>query len=149
MPGNRGHLARRLVHVDAGPQHPRHVRGRGPLPRVAVGGLQLRDRVSTVLLYPDGRGIAGDLPEHHPTPQHERRSRRGSHRASVVPSRTVPTGDARAAAYRVANRLDAGNEQRKRYERWQCGRTGRTIEPTSVIVLAYRVFRMVKLAHAA
>jgi hypothetical protein len=35
-----------------------------------------------------------------------------------------------------------------RYECWQCGRTGRTIEPTSVIVLADRVFRVVKLAHA-
>ena len=35
-----------------------------------------------------------------------------------------------------------------RYERWRCGGTGRTTEPTSVIVLAYRVFRVVKLAHA-
>jgi hypothetical protein len=34
------------------------------------------------------------------------------------------------------------------YECWQCGRTGRTTEPTSVIVLGYRVFRVVKLAHA-
>ena len=38
---------------------------------------------------------------------------------------------------------------RERYECWQCGRPGRTTEPTSVIVLAYRVFRVVKLAHAA
>ena len=36
-----------------------------------------------------------------------------------------------------------------RYECWQCGREGRTTEPTSVIVLAYRVFRVVKFAHAA
>ena len=35
-----------------------------------------------------------------------------------------------------------------RYECWQCGRTGRTTVPTSVIVLGYRVFRVVKLAHA-
>jgi hypothetical protein len=35
-----------------------------------------------------------------------------------------------------------------RYECWQCGRPGRTTEPTSVIVLAYRVFRVVKPAHA-
>jgi hypothetical protein len=35
------------------------------------------------------------------------------------------------------------------YECWQCGRQGRTAEPTSVIVLAYRVFRVVELAHAA
>jgi hypothetical protein len=35
-----------------------------------------------------------------------------------------------------------------RYECWRCGRAGRTTEPTSVIVLAYRVFRVVKLAHA-
>jgi hypothetical protein len=35
------------------------------------------------------------------------------------------------------------------YQCWRCGRTGRTAEPTSVIVLAYRVFRVVKLAHAA
>jgi hypothetical protein len=34
------------------------------------------------------------------------------------------------------------------YECWQCGRTGRTTEPTSVVVLGYRVFRAVKLAHA-
>ena len=36
-----------------------------------------------------------------------------------------------------------------RYECWQCGGEGRTTEPTSVIVLAYRVFRVVRLAHAA
>ena len=36
-----------------------------------------------------------------------------------------------------------------RYECWQCGKAGRTTEPTSVIVLGYRVFRVVKLAHAA
>jgi hypothetical protein len=36
-----------------------------------------------------------------------------------------------------------------RYECWQCAREGRTTEPTSVIVLAYRVFRVVRLAHAA
>jgi hypothetical protein len=35
-----------------------------------------------------------------------------------------------------------------RYECWRCGRTGRTTEPTSVIVLAHRAFRVVKLAHA-
>jgi hypothetical protein len=35
------------------------------------------------------------------------------------------------------------------YECWQCGRQGRTTEPTSVIVLACRVFRVVELAHAA
>ena len=35
------------------------------------------------------------------------------------------------------------------YECWQCGRPGRTTEPTSVIVPGYRVFRIVKLAHAA
>ena len=35
-----------------------------------------------------------------------------------------------------------------RYECWQCGRTGRTTEPTSVIVLGYRGSRVVKLAHA-
>ena len=36
-----------------------------------------------------------------------------------------------------------------RYECWQCGREGRTTEPTSVIVLAHRAFQVVKLAHAA
>jgi hypothetical protein len=35
-----------------------------------------------------------------------------------------------------------------RYACWQCGRTGRMTEPTSVIVLGYRVFRAVRLAHA-
>ena len=35
-----------------------------------------------------------------------------------------------------------------RYACWQCGRTGRTTEPTSVIVLGYRAFRVVMLAHA-
>jgi hypothetical protein len=35
------------------------------------------------------------------------------------------------------------------YESWQCGGEGRATEPTSIIVLAYRVFRVVKLAHAA
>jgi hypothetical protein len=35
-----------------------------------------------------------------------------------------------------------------RYECWQCGRPGRTAEPTSVVVLGYRAFRVVKLAHA-
>jgi hypothetical protein len=35
-----------------------------------------------------------------------------------------------------------------RYECWQCGRTGRMTQPTSVIVLGYRVFRAVRLAHA-
>jgi hypothetical protein len=35
-----------------------------------------------------------------------------------------------------------------RYECWQCGRTSWTTEPTSVIVLGYRVFRVVRLAHA-
>jgi hypothetical protein len=34
------------------------------------------------------------------------------------------------------------------YECWRCGRTGRTTEPTSVIVLAHRISRVVKLAHA-
>jgi hypothetical protein len=36
-----------------------------------------------------------------------------------------------------------------RYECWQCGKAGWTTEPTSVIVLGYRIFRVVKLAHAA
>jgi hypothetical protein len=35
-----------------------------------------------------------------------------------------------------------------RYECWQCGRTGRMTEPTSVIVLGYRIFRVAKFAHA-
>ena len=35
-----------------------------------------------------------------------------------------------------------------RYECWQCGRTGRITEPTSVIVLGHRVFRAVRLTHA-
>ena len=35
-----------------------------------------------------------------------------------------------------------------RYECWRCGRTGRTTGATSVIVLGYRVSRVVKLAHA-
>ena len=35
-----------------------------------------------------------------------------------------------------------------RRECWQCRRTGRTTEPTSVMVAGYRVFRVVKLAHA-
>jgi hypothetical protein len=35
-----------------------------------------------------------------------------------------------------------------RYACWRFGRTGRTVEPTSVIALSYRVFRVVKLAHA-
>jgi hypothetical protein len=34
------------------------------------------------------------------------------------------------------------------YECWRCGGAGRTTEPTSAIVLGYRVFRLVKLAHA-
>jgi len=34
------------------------------------------------------------------------------------------------------------------YACWRCGRAGRTTEPTSVIVLGYRVFRVVRLAHA-
>ena len=36
-----------------------------------------------------------------------------------------------------------------RYACWQCSREVRTTEPTSVIVLAYRPFRVVKLALAA
>jgi hypothetical protein len=36
-----------------------------------------------------------------------------------------------------------------RYTCWQCSREVRTTEPTSVIVLAYRLFRVVKLALAA
>ena len=36
-----------------------------------------------------------------------------------------------------------------RYACWQCGKTASTTEPTSVIVLGYRVFRAVRLAHAA
>jgi hypothetical protein len=35
-----------------------------------------------------------------------------------------------------------------RYECWYCGRPGRTTEPTSVVVLAHRVFRAVRFAHA-
>jgi hypothetical protein len=35
-----------------------------------------------------------------------------------------------------------------RYECWHCGMAGRTTEPTSVIVLAHRIFRAVRLAHA-
>jgi hypothetical protein len=35
------------------------------------------------------------------------------------------------------------------YECWQCGSSGRTTEPTSIVVLGYRVFRVAKLAHAA
>lgn len=35
------------------------------------------------------------------------------------------------------------------YECWQCGKQGRTAEPTSIIVLAYRIFRVVEFAHAA
>jgi hypothetical protein len=35
-----------------------------------------------------------------------------------------------------------------RHECWQCGRTGRMTEPTSAIVLGYRVFRAVRLTHA-
>jgi hypothetical protein len=35
-----------------------------------------------------------------------------------------------------------------RYECWQCGKAGRTDRPTSVIVLAHRASRVVKLAHA-
>ena len=35
------------------------------------------------------------------------------------------------------------------YECWQCSREGRTTEPTAIIVLAFRIFRVVKLAHAA
>jgi hypothetical protein len=36
-----------------------------------------------------------------------------------------------------------------RDECWQCGREGQTTEATSVIVFGHRVFRVVKLAHAA
>jgi len=36
-----------------------------------------------------------------------------------------------------------------RYECWQCGSSGWTTEPTSIVVLGYRVFRVAKLAHAA
>jgi hypothetical protein len=35
------------------------------------------------------------------------------------------------------------------YECWQCDGSGRTTEPTSVVVLGYRVFRVAKFAHAA
>jgi hypothetical protein len=35
------------------------------------------------------------------------------------------------------------------YECWQCGSSGRTTEPTSIVVLGYRVFRVAELAHAA
>ena len=35
-----------------------------------------------------------------------------------------------------------------RYACWQCGGTGRTAEPTSVIVFGYRGFRVLKLARA-
>ena len=35
-----------------------------------------------------------------------------------------------------------------RYECWRCGKAGRTAQPTSVIVLAHRAFRVVKLTHA-
>jgi hypothetical protein len=35
-----------------------------------------------------------------------------------------------------------------RYECWHCGQRGQMTEPTSVIVLGYRVFRAVRLAHA-
>jgi hypothetical protein len=35
------------------------------------------------------------------------------------------------------------------YECWQCGNSGRTTEPTSIVVLGYRVFRVAKLTHAA
>jgi len=35
-----------------------------------------------------------------------------------------------------------------RFECWWYGRTGRTTEPASVIMLGSRVFRVVKLAHA-
>jgi hypothetical protein len=35
-----------------------------------------------------------------------------------------------------------------RYACWQCGRTGRTTGPTSVIVLGYPGSRVVRLAHA-
>ena len=35
------------------------------------------------------------------------------------------------------------------YRCWQCGRGGRSTEPTSVVVLGYRVFRAVRLTHAA
>jgi hypothetical protein len=34
------------------------------------------------------------------------------------------------------------------YECWQCGKTGRTTGPTSVIVLDYLVFHAVRLVHA-
>ena len=34
------------------------------------------------------------------------------------------------------------------YEWWQCGNSGRTTEPTSIVVLGYRVFRAVRLTHA-
>lgn len=36
-----------------------------------------------------------------------------------------------------------------RYDCWQCGRKGRTTEPTSIVVLRYRTTRVVKLVHAA
>jgi hypothetical protein len=36
-----------------------------------------------------------------------------------------------------------------RYECWQCGKEGQTTKATSVIVFGHRVFRVVKLAHAA
>jgi hypothetical protein len=35
-----------------------------------------------------------------------------------------------------------------RYKCWPCGRTGRTAEPTSVIVLGHPVFHAIQLAHA-
>ena len=36
-----------------------------------------------------------------------------------------------------------------RYDCWQCGSSGWTTEPTSIVVLGYRIFRVAKLAHAA
>jgi len=40
-------------------------------------------------------------------------------------------------------------DARERYECWPCGRPSQATEPMSVLVLAYRVFRVVKLAPAA
>ena len=48
----------------------------------------------------------------------------------------------------LGGRVRASGDAFGRYECWQCGRTGRITEPTSVIVLAHRAFQVVKLAHA-
>jgi hypothetical protein len=61
----------------------------------------------------------------------------------------IRAGDEVRALIGAENLRQLQENASAQYECWQCGREGRTTEPTSIAVLAHRVFRVVKLAHAA